>query len=136
MNIPPRLRSNVWLLMGLTGSTPGVLNLSGGRLSLTVQDAGVLSQGQLRMLEGRTQQPGLAERLTRGQPRQLFSRPLAEIERVTFPWYYFGGGMVITVDGVGYRISFVQPQNTAVGVTNLSEGIREGKVWKATLRDR
>jgi hypothetical protein len=120
--------------MGLTGSVPGVLHLSGGTLTLTVQGAGVLSGRQLRQLEVRTGQHGLADRLTRGQSVQLVHQPLPLIERVTFPWYYFGGGAVLVVGGVRYRISFLQPQNTAIGVVSLSDGLRAGKQWKAALR--
>jgi hypothetical protein len=39
----------------------------------------------------------------------VFSMPLAEVARLTFPWYYFGGGLKLTVGGEEYRFSFVEP---------------------------
>lgn len=68
-----------WRLYGTTGSVPGVLVLSGGRLVLAVEDG-------------------------RG-----FEAALHEVEKVVFPWYYFGGGVKVTVRGEEYRISFAEP---------------------------
>lgn len=43
---------------------------------------------------------------------QQFETPLANV-RAIFPWYYFGGGVKLTVYGVSYRISFVRPNGAA-----------------------
>lgn len=34
---------------------------------------------------------------------------LAEVGGLTFPWYYFSGGLKLTVAGEEYRLSFVEP---------------------------
>jgi hypothetical protein len=39
----------------------------------------------------------------------VFAVPLAEVSRLVFPWYYFGGGLKLTVGGEEYRFSFVVP---------------------------
>ena len=39
----------------------------------------------------------------------VFAAPLAEVSRLHFPWYYFGGGLKLTVGGEEYRFSFVEP---------------------------
>ena len=76
-------RTPAWLLVGMTGSTPGVLEYADGRL--------VFSTDQGR----------------------LFDAPLSEVHNVTFPWYYFGGGAKLTVAGQQYRLSFVRPNGAS-----------------------
>ena len=59
---------------------------------------------------------------------------------VTFPWYYFGGGMKVTAAGKRYRIAFVLPNDAEYPVGPPAEtggplpplaadgaGIREGR---------
>jgi hypothetical protein len=75
----PVLRTPAWYLIGLTRSLPGALQLVGSRLTLATEFT------------------------------PLFDEPLAAIERVTWPWWYFGGGCKIRVGGEGYRVSFVRP---------------------------
>ena len=86
---------------------------------------------------------------------QVFSVPLAAIEQVTFPWYYFGGGTKFRISGHQYRVSFVRPNGaediparlletmgvrfgaglqTVVGkVLDIRDGRRVGKGWRAAL---
>lgn len=118
------LRSEVWLLVGMTGSRPGLLELSGGVLAFTAE-------------EGR-----------------VFEAKRADVTDVAFPWFYFGGGMKLTVAGTRHRISFVRPNGAevasarlleAVGggalalltvnqkITDIGDGRRAGKAWKAAL---
>lgn len=119
------LRTELWRLIGLTRSEPALLELADGRLALTTGDG------------------------------RQFDVPLAEVERVVFPWYYFGGGCKLTVGGKEHRISFVRPNDasdlparllahTDVGapfalltvgrkVTDIGSGRRAGKAWKAAL---
>ncbi len=120
----PSLRTAVWLLVGMTGSRPGLLELAGGRLAFTTE-------------EGR-----------------VFEVPVAEATDVVFPWFYFGGGMKLTVAGTRHRISFVRPNGAetvsarlleSVGggplalltvhqkIADIGEGRRAGKAWKAAL---
>lgn len=120
----PSLRSAVWLLVGMTGSRPGLLELSGGRLAFTAE-------------EGR-----------------VFEVPVVEATDVVFPWFYFGGGMKVTVAGTRHRISFVRPNGAELASARLLEGVdggplalltvhqkladigegrRAGKAWKAAL---
>jgi hypothetical protein len=69
-------RTAAWLLIGATGSTPGVLELVDGRLRYTAQGRGALTGGQLADLETRLGRPGLADDLTAGAAVVLFDVPL------------------------------------------------------------
>lgn len=117
-----------WLLVGITGSTPGVLELADGRLAFTTE-------------EGR-----------------IFDVPLAEVSAIKFPWYYFGGGIKFSIGADNYRLSFVRPNDasdipgrllarTELGgpvalltagrkVLDIGEGRRAGKAWKSVLAAR
>ena len=75
----PVIRTPAWYLIGLTRSLPGALQLAGFRLTLATE-------------------------LT-----PLFDEPLSAIERVSWPWWYFGGGCKVRVEGERYRVSFVRP---------------------------
>lgn len=79
----PVLRTPAWYLIGLTRSLPGALQLTGSRLTLATE-------------------------LT-----PLFDEPLQAIQGVSWPWWYFGGGCKIRVDGTGHRVSFVRPNGAA-----------------------
>jgi len=114
-----------WLLVGMTRSVPGVLELADGHLAYTTE-------------EGR-----------------VFDVPLAEVSDVKFPWYYFSGGVKFAVGRERYRLSFVRPNDasdipgrllagTETGgpaalltagrkLSDISEGRRAGKAWKAVL---
>jgi hypothetical protein len=128
-------RTAAWLLMGSTGSTPGVLEVVGGHLRFTTDGHGALTSGQLSELEQRTGRVGLATELGRGSSVVLFEAPLQAVDGVKFPWYYFGGGMKLVVAGAPYRFSFLQPQNTQEwpGVDGIPGGRAAGKLWRAAL---
>jgi len=125
--------------MGLFGSAPGVLRLADGRLCLKVQGSGALWGRQLRALERIARQPGLAERLSRGETAEIFNTPLERVRRVVFPWYYFDGGAIVETDHARFRLSFLQPQNTKIleplsgTIGEIAEGRRAGKAWKVAL---
>jgi len=123
----PSLRTRVWLLVGMTGSRPGVLELTDGVIAFTAE-------------EGR-----------------VFETRLTEAIDVAFPWFYFGGGMKLTADGTRHRISFVRPNGAEVAdarlfeggdagalalltvnrkIADIGEGRRAGKAWKAALWGR
>ncbi len=128
------------------------MRLADGRLSYTVCGFGTFGDGALARLEAETGQTGLAQRLQQGEEAVLFDAPLDEIEKVDFPWYYFSGGMKLTVGGVHYRFGFDRPANTTVpmevedsleelvgGLENVSQivkGRRSGKAWKSVLASR
>lgn len=117
-----------WLLVGMTGSVPGILELADGRLGFTTE-------------EGRA-----------------FDVPLSEVNNVNFPWYYFGGGVKFNIAADKYRLSFVRPNDasdipgrllahTELGapaglltagrkVLDIGEGRRAGKAWKTVLMTR
>jgi hypothetical protein len=64
----------------------------------------------------------------------VFDCPLAAVQAVHFPWFYFGAGCVLKVNGTRYRISFIQPGNTAGGEhSSIGEARRKSWRWKATL---
>jgi hypothetical protein len=112
--------SAAWLLRGLTGSAAGWLAFDGKRLGLSSGDTIV------------------------------FEVPLEAIERLVFPWYYFGGGMKIRVGGTPYRLSFVRPNGAEVAmgraapaagvfvaiakVQDMASGRAAGRRWRQILR--
>lgn len=81
--------SPAWLLHGLTGSSAGWMALGEGRLAFTDGEA------------------------------LVFDVPLGAIDRIRFPWYYFGGGMKLRAEGREYRISFVRPNGAEVATARL-----------------
>ena len=117
----------VWLLIGMSGNVPGVLELADGRLSFTTE-------------EGR-----------------VFETPVSGVSEVKFPWYYFGGGVKFKVGTASYRISFVKPNSASdvpgrlmahlggeaggaagiltIGrkVSDIGKGRKAGKAWKSVL---
>jgi hypothetical protein len=118
------LRTPVWLLVGMTGSRPGILEFADGVIAFT------------------------------GEEGRVFEAPLAETSGLAFPWFYFGGGMKITVKGTAHRISFVRPNGAEVvsarllemagagplalltvqrKIADIGDGRRAGKAWKAAL---
>ncbi len=120
----PSLRSVAWQLVGLTGNRPGLLELSGGVLAFTGEDG------------------------------RVFEANVADVTEISFPWFYFSGGMKLTVGGTRHRISFVRPNGAellsahvleGVGggslalltvnqkIADIGEGRRAGKAWKAAL---
>lgn len=106
MNQQP-LHTQVWLLIGLTGSEPGVLRLARSRLTFTTSDG-----------------------------RRVFDVALSEVRDVEFPWYYFGGGMKLSVGAERYRISFMRPGNTGGRLRDIGRGRQAGKEWKSALASR
>jgi len=101
------ISTQAWLLVGMTRDLPGVLGLAGDRFTFTSHD------GQL-----------------------IFDAPLPEVSKVTFPWYYFGGGMKFSLGAERYRVSFVRPTNAGGTIADIPAGRRAGKLWKAALQSR
>ena len=116
--------SEAWRMVGLTRSLPGVLELARGRLRFIDED-GV-----------------------------RFEATLDDLSGITFPWYYFGGGMKLTVHGNRYRLAFVRPNDAddvadrlasrigddgaalrqvVVKVTDIRDGRAIGKRWRDLL---
>lgn len=79
---PAQFDSVAWMLIGCRRTQTGRLELRGGHLAFT--DA----EGELR-----------------------FGTPLAEVEAVWSPWYYFGGGLKLKVRGETHRFTFVLPND-------------------------
>ena len=108
------MRTDAWLLQGLTRSWPGQLRLSGRRLSFLGADG-----------------------------RCVFSEPLDRVQ-VRFPWFYFSGGLVVQTPDARHRISFGAPAQAqrskslraAVGeIRNIVHMRRIGRLWMRTLAD-
>jgi hypothetical protein len=83
-----------------------------------------------------------------------FDIPVTEIRDLTFPWYYFGGGMKLTAAGERHRVSFVRPNDATedlpfrlaaregdvaglalVGLKfqEIGEGRAAGRAWRSAL---
>jgi hypothetical protein len=117
--------SDAWLLKGLTRSIPGWLELHQDRLRFVT--------------------PG----------EVVFDEPRSRVSAVTYPWYYFGGGVKLRIGDARYRISFVKPNGaeTAIGrglgemgnpaalyvaatkVTDIRAGRAVGRRWRELLGD-
>ena len=95
-----RLDTPAWLLIGLRRSVPGNLHVGRGRLWFKAADLTV------------------------------FDAPLTAVRQVSFPWYYFGGGVQFTIEARRYRLSFVRPNTEGGSVLDISAGRRIGKAWK------
>src|SRR5690606_12929953 len=104
MTTQGRLQDDVWLLIGLFGNEPGQLELREGRLTFRTS-AGV-----------------------------QFDVPLSEVSYVEYPWYYFGGGVQITVAGRRYRLSFVPPTSHGGRARVVPGGWRVGWAWCSSFR--
>ena len=126
---------------GPNGKVAGRSELENGHLSFEAHGRGALTNSQLRQLEGVVSEPGLANRLSNEEVVRVFDAPLAEVSRVTFPWFYFGGGMKLAVRGARYRFSFVRPQKpldrgeseSIDGIVAIPGARRNGKAWKAAF---
>ncbi len=97
------LTTSAWLLVGLTRSVPGELHVCRGRLWLKAAN------------------------------ETLFDVQLATVRDVSFPWYYFGGGVQFTIEARRYRLSFVRPNSEGGGVFDIAAGRNAGKAWKHVL---
>lgn len=115
------LCTEAWLLVGLTRSVPGILELDNGQLAFTSAEGCV------------------------------FDVPLSTVRNVNFPWHYFGGGVKFSIGSDDYRLSFVQPNDapdasaellerttfsrapSALKVLDIGDGRRAGKAWKSVL---
>lgn len=143
MNGSTKFKSMAWLLRGIS-SIPGELKLADGRLSFKAFGFGTFWRFQLDRLEQETGQPSLAERLDNGETAMVFHFPVSDVD-VRFPWYYFSGGLVITVESIKYKFSFGRPANT--GTTALNKNVLQamnelreagnmrqtGKAWRKAL---
>ena len=104
------MRSPAWLLSGLTRSAAGELRLTHGRFIFETRDG-----------------------------RRILDAPLGEISAVTFPWYYFGGGMKVRIGTDTYRLSFARPANLpehsgeAADAGGIGSARRSGAAWKSAL---
>lgn len=64
----------------------------------------------------------------------IFDCPLTELEAVKFPWYHFGAGCTLKIKGAKYKLSFIQPGNTADGqYASIPDARRKGRRWKTAL---
>jgi hypothetical protein len=113
------LCTQAWRLRFARRSIPGVLKLAKGRLSLTTDEK-----------------------------KHDFNVALSEVTRISFPWYYCGGGIKIKIGGETYKLSFVQPEgaedipfellpddDSSVSISaGVIEGCRTGSAWKEILR--
>ena len=133
-----KLSHEAWLLRGIS-SIPGRLTLARGQVSFLASDSGSAWSWQIKRLERDAGKPGLAASLSAGEAVPVFDLVLADVQ-VTFPWYYFSGGLQIKSGGVSYNFSFARPGNTRGSDSDAIEGLAEipkmrraGKAWKAAL---
>ena len=137
---PTRFGTDAWLLRGIR-SLPGRLQLARGRLSFTAFGAGNFRPRQLRALERDFGRAELAEPLRDGKTTVVFDVPFSAVQAVRFPWYYFSGGLHLTLNGECYRFGFDEPSNTQGAgeggdlIGSISRARRRGKAWRSMLTD-
>ena len=134
-----RFRTEAWLLRGIH-SMPGALVFAQGRLSFKASGSGTFSRRQLRRLEEESGRAGLAASLENDEHAVVFDVPLSDVQHVSFPWYYFSGGVKFSLQGIRYRFGFDKPANTrlpseSLDLRGVSKARRNGKAWKALLLD-
>ncbi len=121
------IRSPAWLLKGLTGSTPGLLELAEGRLSFSA-------------VGGYSGAPGTRSDERSDHAGRVFETAVSNVTDVTFPWYYFGAGAKLTIGEQRYRLSFSKPGNTQLHEeqlgANVAMGREAGKMWRSVLSRR
>ncbi len=95
-----RVEDTVWRMIRISGSERGRLVLTKDRFSF------------------------------QGEKGTRFDVPNSAILAVKFPWYYFGGGMKVTIGPDTYRFSFMEPHNE---YASIGDGRETGAKWKAAL---
>jgi hypothetical protein len=146
--IHERFSSRAWLLDGPIHSLPGILQWEASQLSFVMLDQGTFSDerfGALWQKWKTAQYDGSAD-----FPTPLFTVTRDAVSGFRIPWYYFGAGAFMTIQGTPLRFSFVKPQNTVEPTyyseafnawrggqgqqeVNLLEGKQSGKTWKRLL---
>jgi hypothetical protein len=99
------VETEAWLLRGITGSIPGILSLANGRFTFVTGDG-----------------------------QAVFDAPVSDVADVKVPWYYFGGGMKLSVGTERYRLSFVRPTAAGGGVADIPQGRGACKMWRSLLQ--
>lgn len=96
--------TQAWILKGITGNVSGVLGLEEGRFTFVTDDE-----------------------------QAIFDVPVSSVGDVKVPWYYFGGGMKLSVGAERYRLSFVRPTAEGGGIGDISEGRAACRMWRSLL---
>lgn len=114
-----RMETPAWLLRGVS-TLPGQLRLSGGMLSLTLFGSGSAWPWQLRKLERDAHCAGFSAGQLRLDQSSVLFRERLEAIRISSPWYWFNGGLIIHTARSRWRISFAKP-NGVTGTQGLDE---------------
>jgi hypothetical protein len=90
MTVPTAaLASPAWIMAGRLRNVPGVLVADGGRLEF------------------------------RTDASPAFSAAIGEVGPVKWPWWWFGGGLVATIRGERFKITFVRPNGAPAANASL-----------------
>ena len=131
-----------WLLQGIFHSAPGYIEINGDQVSFTLIDTGTFGKNKLNGLLNNNE---AFECIANGEAVKVFdiSRQDARFES---PWYMFSGGGVLSFSGQGYKLSFMQPQNTKfpykrLGIiresdfADFSDGRKFGKRFRSYMNN-
>lgn len=113
--------TEVWLLSGIINSLPGILTLENNRLILTAIGSGTFWESGLKKIEKKSGVENFFSLINKGKPVQLFNVDLSEIQKLSFPWFYFMAGAHITCKKAKYRLSFIQPNNSVIPILDRSD---------------
>lgn len=142
------IESKVWLLIGFGGSLEGVLSVTELSIIFKVSEKGFfISNAQLEELARHTGKHNLADDLENKKEVEIINISPKRVEKIEFPWISFGAAMNLTIEGIKYKFSLLQPQNTilnheydigsSIGViVNIKEGRKKGKDLKKLLLDK
>jgi hypothetical protein len=61
----------------------------------------------------------------------IFELPVRDISGISFPWYLFGAGAVLTVEETRFRLSFLKPRNAGYAGPDTPSGA--AALWRAAL---
>ena len=93
------LATPAWILAGRLRHVPGLLVADRGRLEFHTDDG------------------------------TAFAAPISEVGPVTWPWWWFGGGLVATVRGERFKITFIRPNGAPdVGPSLADAALRLGGI--------
>lgn len=105
--------SRAWLLDGPIKSIPGMLYWDGTTLTFVACGPGKFSENDIEALANRFAMPeGTTAAILQETASPLLRASKNDISGYKMPWYYFKGGIHITLRNQTYKFSFIRPQNT------------------------
>lgn len=113
--------SEIWLITGLYHSLPGLLSLKNGILTFMALGSGTYGKKGLMNIEIKCGSKDFCKKLKNNTPAKLFEININEIQKLTYPFIYFGGGAHIYFNNLKYRLSYIEPANTQMPLLSTND---------------